>query len=227
MKKAILTILVATGMAVLAGQTAKADSFSWPLAAGLTATETISSTATTFNITFTITNTSGTNAGIYDFSLGVAPGGTATVTSFTGTGTSATGFEFFDNTKQNNGSGNTCSTNTVGGWVCVDYSTYFDTIAANGGTLTYVFSGTYTGSLDSDPHLMAQGCVNTSDTYTVTTGTGHNKVTTTYNCPFNGAGSYNISLDGTPGQVPEPGSLMLFGTGLLGMAGFLRRKLMS
>lgn len=30
-----------------------------------------------------------------------------------------------------------------------------------------------------------------------------------------------------PGTVPEPGSLALFGTGILGMAGYLRRKLLS
>ena len=169
---------------------------------------------------------SSTNAGVYDFSLGVSPGGSLSNVAISGTGTSGTGFEFFGNEKQNNGSGTTC-TSGVGGWVCVDYSGGFDTIAANGGTLTYTITGTFTGSLDLDPHLMAQGCVDTSQTYTYTTGTGRNRVTHTANCPFNGAGSYNISLDGTPGQVPEPGSLMLFGTGLLGMAGFVRRKFMS
>lgn len=40
--------------------------------------------------------------------------------------------------------------------------------------------------------------------------------------------SYDSNLAQCGGsQVPEPGSLMLFGTGLLGIAGFLRRKLLS
>ncbi len=229
MKKTVLTILAVAAMAI-AGRPAMADTFSWTLAQGLTATEDVSSVGNSFTITFTITNSTGTNAGIYDFSLGISPGGTVNVNSVTGTGTAGTGFEFFGNTKQNNGSGTTCSSG-VGGWLCVDYASgqslpNFDTIAANG-TLTYVINGTFTGSLDTDPHLMAQGCVDTSQTFTYTTGTGKDKVNHTLNCPFNGSGSYNISLDGTPGQVPEPGSLMLFGTGLLGMAGFLRRKLMS
>jgi PEP-CTERM motif len=48
----------------------------------------------------------------------------------------------------------------------------------------------------------------------------NNCTTSIYDTPFTEAGDAH-------GQVPEPGSLMLFGTGLLGMAGFLRRKLMA
>jgi len=47
------------------------------------------------------------------------------------------------------------------------------------------------------------------------------------NC-FNIPVDLKVISDGSPDTVvPEPGSLMLFGTGLLGMAGFLRRKLHS
>ena len=54
-----------------------------------------------------------------------------------------------------------------------------------------------------------------------------------FNDEYSVGGVYAIHLGGTSlggvssGEipVPEPGSLMLFGTGLLGMAGFLRRKI--
>jgi PEP-CTERM motif len=55
---------------------------------------------------------------------------------------------------------------------------------------------------------------------------------TGFNNEFVQGGSYHIDLSLFQGRVssgevvvPEPGSLMLFGTGLLSMAGFLRRKL--
>lgn len=42
-----------------------------------------------------------------------------------------------------------------------------------------------------------------------------------------GNGSNDNNAGCSNGVVPEPSSLMLFGTGLLGIAGFLRRKLLS
>jgi PEP-CTERM motif len=42
-----------------------------------------------------------------------------------------------------------------------------------------------------------------------------------------GAAFTGYAADGQQVPVPEPGSLALFGTGILGMAGFLRRKLLS
>lgn len=42
---------------------------------------------------------------------------------------------------------------------------------------------------------------------------------------FYGAAIDNVSVNEAQSQVPEPGSLMLLGSGLAGLAGFVRRKL--
>lgn len=38
----------------------------------------------------------------------------------------------------------------------------------------------------------------------------------------------NVTVHGVPipGETPEPGTLIMFGSGILGLAGMLRRKLM-
>jgi hypothetical protein len=212
---------LAAAAVLLLGMSSLAKADTWTLAPDLTASSNYSASGGNFTLTFTITNNSGTDAGIYDFSLNLTGGnGSVDVLTASGSGTAGAGFEFWEDTKQNNGSGTTCNDTNNSGWLCVDYTGGFDTIAS-GGSLTWTFTGTYTGDPVDIQHLMAQGCIDVTDTWET-----HGPGASSGNCPFNGAGSYNISLDGTP-QVPEPGSLMLFGTGLLGMAGFVRRKLMS
>lgn len=210
MKRKIFSLFSAVALTLALSTMAKADSYSWDLASGLTADSTYDASGGNFTLTFTITNTNSAAAGLYDYSLSLTGGsGSVSVSTAAGSGTSQTGFEYFEDTKQNNGSGVECNTTANSGWLCVDYSGGFATIAANS-SLTWTFTGTYTGTPVDVQHLMAQGCVAVDGE----------------NCAFNGAGSYNISLDGTS-QVPEPGSLMLFGTGLVSMAGFLRRKLFA
>jgi PEP-CTERM motif len=58
---------------------------------------------------------------------------------------------------------------------------------------------------------------------TLIDGVGDVHVGANYN-PHNG---WIVSETGATPSVPEPGSLALFGTGLLGLAGFMRRKLFS
>jgi len=58
----------------------------------------------------------------------------------------------------------------------------------------------------------------------------YNRSTVAFDAPNPVYGQYayyggNVQLGGTPPPTPEPSSLFLFGSGLLGMAGVLRRKL--
>jgi len=66
--------------------------------------------------------------------------------------------------------------------------------------------------------------------YTCWTPIGVSFAGTAMSVDFSGTPNYiafsNVTLgSATPGNVPEPGSLVLFGTGALGMAGAIRRKL--
>ena len=76
------------------------------------------------------------------------------------------------------------------------------------GTHNYTLTGTLTGTTNSGSSAMG-----VTVQLTINTGKGF----------FNG--STTISSGDTNVVVPEPGSLSLFGTGLIGLAGAIRRKL--
>jgi hypothetical protein len=127
------------------------------------------------------------------------------------------GTPFFDGVVNFTQSG--CASNQYGFNVCTETGSFADTNLA-GGTywLNLQNANVNTGDPiywdeNSGPSQASENSVGTvpSEAFTVLGGGTSTTATT--------------STTGTTGTVPEPSSIMLFGSGILGLAGVLRRKL--
>lgn len=89
-------------------------------------------------------------------------------------------------------------------------------VALANGTHNYTLSGTLSGTTNT-----GMSTVGVTVQLTINTGKGFFNRSTTIS-----SGDTNILSGGiTKGVVPEPGSLSLMGTGLIGLAGVVRVKL--
>jgi hypothetical protein len=138
--------------------------------------------------------------------------------------TSSGGFGLLYNASQEGGDPNTYLYPTD------PFTVYF--YDSNGNLL---FSASYAGTNDPFPPIAGNGqgqtgylfTLNGSDFATYFSSIAYVGMSGTVGNSNDGPDDWHVvnASQGTP--VPEPGSLMLFGTGLLGTAGFLRRKLLG
>ena len=217
----LIVVLIVAGVLVFGASTATATTISGSavIATNLTASGSLTYGGGTFSGSLTFTNSSGTDQGLVAASLQLFGGGT-TITSLVESGPPLWTDFYFGGNQSNNGEA--CKLTGGSGWICADGFTggtlpfTMGVIPANG-SLTFSFSGSYSGSsFISQLDLQADGCSTTADTFDAKHGT--------INCTAN-KWAYSAGLPGTPGTVPEPGTLALLGSGLLGAGGIIRRRI--
>lgn len=172
-----------------------------------TATLTFDPDLGTYSLDLNITNNSSTTASINAFALQLFIGSSASLN--TTSSTLPSGWEMFDNQKINNNGSTGCTGISHPGWLCADDSgTSPADILASGGTLDFLFSGTFTGFGANPLDLMANGLTDITDV--------HSKWAV--------SAGMDMQTPPPPPPVPEPASLFLLGSGLLGVGTLLRRK---
>jgi hypothetical protein len=160
-------------------------------------------TATDTTVTLDITNTSGDTWFLQYFSLNLYDG-VITATGDPGNTQNGETFVINQNVQGNNGGLGGCNINGPDGAFCVEFGSSGS--IAGGATDSYSFTIANGTLLDtSDWHIQALL------TFAENSGTGGRVALST------GAGG--------GGEIPEPASMILLGTGMTGLAGVVRRKL--
>ena len=163
---------------------------------------------------FNVAN-NGTNITGAAFTMWLYPGDSLTSAELSITSSENGGTSYFDQTVNFYQGG--CTANQYGYNVCLE-SAAFPTVTLNSGTYWLNLQNGSVPSGDpvywdenSGPSSASQNDVGTipSESFTLLGGSGSTTTTSTT----------------TTGTVPEPTSIMLFGSGILGLVGMLRRKL--
>ena len=169
----------------------------------------------TFNVVNNSTTITGGSFGMWLFPGDILYTADLSITSGENGGTS-----YFDQTVNFTQSG--CTSNNFGFNVCTESTTF------NGPTLN---SGTYwvnlsnaAGNFSGDPVYWDENS-GPSQASENTVGSIPSEAFTVYGCVGGQCETTTTSTTTTTTSVPEPSSIMLFGSGIFALAGMLRRKL--